>query len=115
MKPIEEDVLEWCRLNTAIRVLKHERKEIYKAIRPEMIKNRKKTVEMEQRRRRIQSRLYKHYTPEELDHRHVFAKNPVPVTCSHCGEDQFVEPGHHPDATLHCVSCGRPVSQSEEE
>lgn len=42
--------------------------------------------------------------------------NLIQVTCSHCGTDQFVEPGHPPDA-LHCIQCGRSIAlpQSEEE
>ncbi|KKN51582.1 hypothetical protein LCGC14_0621240 [marine sediment metagenome] len=43
------------------------------------------------------------------------AKNPIPVTCSHCQTDSFVEPGLPADATLFCVQCGKPISRSEEE
>ena len=42
-------------------------------------------------------------------------EDPIPVTCSHCGEDSFVEPSLRADATLFCVQCGKRISRSEEE
>ena len=62
-------VLEFLRVNTALRVSKRELAAIKRKIKPEVAEQRKKIIDLDWRRRGLLTKIYESYDPSVLDHR----------------------------------------------